>query len=465
MRSGKVLSLERLGTPAGFVAIAGLCFLAALAVAERQYALAVAVASAPLAVVLAAALKDQPVVLLLALGWGMVGGLADQVVPLSESVLVYPADLILGLALLSWLLGRRSEVSAQRLWPFWIAFVPFAAAVLAATVRGHESYGASLVSQPLRLVLYAAVAAMVLRTDPGRLYKGITVVFYSLTVWQFFTALYHITGGTSQTTSYLLSTGGSRFLSLPVSLYLAGALFLALLNLGAELSTRRRVLHGTIVVLALFGIVVSYGRGTFAAVAIGIVVLAAVSAELRRTLVRLSPLLLAVMVSAGFITARALPEVASTLTSRVNPAVSQDVTVRWRQEANRAIWRQVREDPVFGVGFGRRESFAVGGGRYNIPQNPHNDYIYLLAGAGSVALGSLLVMYLLSFREVWRVFRRAPSPRERALILWIGVTLFAFLLNGLAEPLLTFPSVLLTVWVLLLLPFSIGAHMDAEAEG
>lgn len=462
MRFGAVLALERLALATAFIAAAGLL---AVAIAYDQVVLAIVVAALPLAVVLAGALKGQPVILVVALGWGIVGGFADQSLPLSSSVQVYPADLILGLAFLSWLMSSKPSVVSGRLVPFWAVFVVFALTVLAGTIRGYENYDASLVGQPLRLILYAGIVAVVLRADPTKLFSALTVFFYAGTVWEFFTAIYHIATGTSQTTtSELLSTGGSRVLSLEVSLYLAGAFFLALLNLSGESSSRRRLLHGTMAVLALFGIVVAFGRGTFVGVLIGLVVLAAVSGDLRRMLLRLSPVLVPLLILGALGAARAFPELTETFANRVNPAVSNDSTVRWRAEANRAVLEQVREDPVFGVGFGRGEKFIVDGLRYSIPQNPHNDYIYLLAGAGIVGLGSFLVLCLLSFREAWRCFRRATSPHERRLVLWAGLTLFTFLLNGLAEPLLTFASFLLTVWVLLLVPFAIGAHMDAEAS-
>ena len=59
-------------------------------------------------------------------------------------------------------------------WPL----VHFGLFILIALLRGHYSYGASLVGQPLRLVAYAAIAVTLVGMTPERMYRMLLWVFY-----------------------------------------------------------------------------------------------------------------------------------------------------------------------------------------------------------------------------------------------------------------------------------------------
>jgi O-antigen ligase len=63
----------------------------------------------------------------------------------------------------------------------------------------------------------------------------------------------------------------------------------------------------------------------------------------------------------------------------------RDANVQWRLEASRAVYEQIRDQPLVGVGFGpRSESFVdveTSPGGLTLPvlqkvgQNPHNGYL------------------------------------------------------------------------------------------
>ena len=73
-------------------------------------------------------------------------------------------------------------------------------------------------------------------------------------------ALLLATGG-SQTDQLTLSTGGTRILALGTATYLVGSLVCALLNLEqARERFYRQIGHAVIAVMALFGIIVAFGR-------------------------------------------------------------------------------------------------------------------------------------------------------------------------------------------------------------
>ena len=55
-------------------------------------------------------------------------------------------------------------------WPLLL----FGLSLAPGIVRGHERYGAGLIGQPLRLVLYAAIGFAVLRFDPRDVYWGLS---------------------------------------------------------------------------------------------------------------------------------------------------------------------------------------------------------------------------------------------------------------------------------------------------
>ena len=123
----------------------------------------------------------------------------------------------------------------------------------------HQRDRETLVGQPVRLVLYAAIGLAVLRLRPRDVYWGLVAVLYAGTVWQVLLGGYSLATGSHQTGAYALSTGGTRVLSLGAGMYLAGALLIALLNVGFD-QGRRRWLHLAVAGLALVAEALTFGR-------------------------------------------------------------------------------------------------------------------------------------------------------------------------------------------------------------
>jgi O-antigen ligase len=124
--------------------------------------------------------------------------------------------------------------------------------------------------------------------------------------------------------------------------------------------------------------------------------------------------------------------------------------------------KQFHESPIDGVGFGRDIHFIIDSQEVQTSQQAHNDFLYLLAGSGVFGLGSFLLILGLAIGDAARRLRRAMEPHERALLLFAAVTAASFVLNGLVEPLITLPTVLLSIWTLLLLPMAVRAPVAAE---
>ncbi len=132
--------------------------------------------------------------------------------PVHVGIQVYPSDLLVLLALVSWAAAwllnpetaRPSLPRTQVLgWPLLL----FAVALLAAIIRGHERYGESLFSLPLRFVVYAGIAFAISDLKLSDAYRWIVAVFYAGTVWQAGVAIYGYATGTSATNQIILSTG------------------------------------------------------------------------------------------------------------------------------------------------------------------------------------------------------------------------------------------------------------------
>jgi O-antigen ligase len=121
-----------------------------------------------------------------------------------------------------------------------------------------------------------------------------------------------------------------------------------------------------------------------------------------------------------------------------------------------------------GVGFGRESTFFVNVKygdatvpvRQTVIQDPHNDFVYLLAGGGILALGSFALLLAAFARQARRALRLAARPEERVLVLWSCVTLFAFLVNAGSGLTLDAPASLLTIWTLLVLPSAVVAARE-----
>jgi O-antigen ligase len=377
--------------------------------------------------------------------------------------LVYPQDGLVALAVIGWaterMLGREHTRPTHRTLVVGLAAAVFVLAVLVSLLRGHAAYGLSYAGQPLRLVAYAGIATALLKADPSTLFRRITIVLYAGVYWQLIAAAYHILTGTSQSTSADLSTGGYRVVSILTSLFIASALFAAVVNLDREQPMRKTLVDMSVVLLSLVEIVLAFSRGTFIATAIGLLALFVFFGRARATFFKTIPLVLPLLLATAFFlpqleTRPNEPSLIQTLIQRLDPRVNNDLSVQWRAQANTILWDQVRSNPLVGVGFGKDGQFTLAGVRYHITQDAHNDYLFLLAAGGIVLLGSFLCVVANSAVQLWRVARSPAHRMHRPLVGWALATIFMLLFNGLVEPLIVVPSVLLTLWILIFLPIT-----------
>lgn len=392
---------------------------------------------------------------------------------------LFPQDIIAALALGAWIFakylapGRVPPIPRTPVlgWPF----VLFAAAILSATLRGHYAYGASLIGQPLRLFLYAAIVAALAGMTAQKMYRLLLVLFYPGAVVAALVAVFYLVTGGSATAADDLSTGGTRLLGISTSLYCAGALFLALLSLRLTQDLRARVLHLCVAAVATFGVIAAFGRAAYAAVALVGVVFMLTSGQLRKNLLSVVPLALPFLIVLAIGISQTAPDFVSAVTDRVFSPPARDANVQWRVEANHAVLAQVREQPLFGVGFGRDSEFFLSVEdpatglpalqRVEIGQDPHNGYIFLWAGGGLVLLGSFALLLGTFALDAVRRYRSTADPTARLIILWACATLFPFLFNAASGASFESPENILTIWALLVLPSVVPLTAEDSPEG
>jgi O-antigen ligase len=387
--------------------------------------------------------------------------------PLPIGIKLYPSDILVLLAVASWVaawLVNREEARPSSLqtrllgWPLLL----FGIMLFAAIVRGHERYGEQLVGVPLRFLLYAGIAAAVTDLKPRDAYKWLVVLFYAGTVWQALVAVYRYATGTAGALSgNTLSTGGERVLGGSIAMFMAGALLLALLNLERDRRARRTALHLLVAALATFALVSTYQRTTFAVVSLLVPLSLLAFRRIGLRAAALLPLCAPFLALVILLLPKAVPAFFPTLGDRITASPSTDTSAQWRREANAAVWRQVQEAPVTGVGFGLSASFVTSNGRTRVGQDPHNQFLYLWAGGGLLLLGSFVVLLMIYLLESWRRFRSGTNE-ERRLIFWAVSMCFVFVVNSLTGIILTQSDLLLAFWILLVLPMAVRRHPPVE---
>jgi O-antigen ligase len=393
--------------------------------------------------------------------------LADPL-PLHIGVKIYPSDLLVLLAVASWITAwllnpEEERPSSLRTRLLGLPLLLFGIVLFAGIVRGHDRYGQQIFGVPSRFVLYAGIAAALTDIKPRAAYKWLTILFYTGTLWQAGVATYRdATGNPSAALSQTLSTGGERVLGGSIAMLMAGALLLALLNLERDRRAGTTALHLLIAVLATFALVSTYQRTTFALISILVPIALLAFRRLPLRVGVVVPLLAPFLVLGVLFIATAVPNFFPTFADRVTATSSTDTSAHWRQKAISSVWDQVQESPLTGVGFGRDASFGIGNVRVNVGQDPHDQFIFLWAGGGLLLLASFVLLLVVFLLESWSRFRRARGD-ERRLIFWAVSMWFVLVVNSLTGVVLTEPHLLLIFWIVMLLPMTVRPERSGSS--
>jgi putative inorganic carbon (hco3(-)) transporter len=147
-----------------------------------------------------------------------------------------------------------------------------------------------------------------------------------------------------------------------------------------------------------------------------------------------------------------------------------DVTLRDREAMWRSGWAMVGDHPVLGVGPGEVRAW------YQLYRRPeavrpstghlHNSAIQIAAERGIPALVIWIWLWVTFFRETLRVWARLPParPRERALVAASLTGVAAFLVAGLFEHTFGNGVVVMIVYALMALPFTVQRALGADGQ-
>jgi len=174
------------------------------------------------------------------------------------------------------------------------------------------------------------------------------------------------------------------------------------------------------------------------------------------------PLVAPFLILAVLLIPKATPNLFPGLAHRITASPSTDTSANWRLRAYEAVWQQVREAPVTGVGFGKPARFISNGVHYDVGQNPHNQFLYLWAGGGLLLFGSFVLLLAVFLVEASRRFRSA-TKEDRHLIFFAVSFWFVFVVNSLTGIILTVPHLLLAFWILMLLPMVVRPERNGPS--
>jgi O-antigen ligase len=401
--------------------------------------------------------SDRAVLVFAAIGLCLLRPLPfAQPLPLPTTVEVYLPDILVVLAVVSWLGARLIDKQTAGLshlrtrvlgWPLLL----FGLLLFIAVLHGHARYGTNIVSVPLRFFLYAGIAFALTDLEPRKAYRWLVIVFYGGTIWQVLVGIHDLATGTAATGAVLLSTGGERVLAGSTAMFMAGTLLLALLNLEVDRGAGRMALHLVMAALAIFALVLTFQRTTFTLIPLLVPVLFLAFRHVRSRTLSFLPLCAPFVALAVLLLPRADPQLYPTLADRLTASPTSDTAVTWRVKATDAVFRQIDEAPVTGVGFGRNVSFEIEGQRLTMAADPHNQFLYLWAGGGLLLLGSFVLLLVVYLFESWRRFK-SGSTDERPIVFWAVSIWFLFVVNSTTGIVLTTPALLLVFWILMLLP-------------
>ena len=445
--------------PAGGIAvlIGANAVLGGALVTTRSAGAVLAVAPVVAALVGSLIASNGAILIFAALAMNLLAPLAPtSALPLHLGIQVYPADVLVLLAvawwLAAWLVGpQRTRPSSLRTHVLGWPLLFFGLALFAAVIRGHERYGTPIVGPPARLVVYAGIAAAITQLTARDAYRWLVVVFYVGAVWQSAVAAWGYATGTSTTDQVLLSTGGERVLAGSTAMFMTGALLLALLNLEFDRLARRTALHLIVAALATFALVSTFQRTSFVAATVLIPIFLLAFRRIGLRAAAFVPLCAPFVVLVVLLLAQVDSSFFPTLANRITASPSTDATAQWRLRAYGAVWEQVRESPLRGVGFGRSVRFISNGTHYTVGQDPHNQFLFLWAGGGTLLFGSFVALLLVYLFESWRRFRTGTRD-ERRLIFWSVSLWFVFVVNSGTGIILTQPYLLVVFWILMVLP-------------
>jgi O-antigen ligase len=181
----------------------------------------------------------------------------------------------------------------------------------------------------------------------------------------------------------------------------------------------------TLTVLAFAGVVVTFARGMWVVLALGIPVLGFLTN--RKLGIAITALLIIVVV-AGLVF---VPEVSKRAESIMDLQGNENRLNLWT-----SAWNMFLDHPVFGVGQDNWDlhfpKYRVEGW-YDTIAHPHNDYLNVLTASGIPGLLAFVSMWVIALRSGYRAWKRTSSIVIRAVSLGALLSLGGMMMGGLIQ--------------------------------
>lgn len=349
-------------------------------------------------------------------------------------VRVDPADLVLGLILLSLLLRRRPKAERERQsWPYMLPWIVLglllSAAYLAAPINQENLTSLPRTAYQLYRYCWKGILfyplALLLLNDRARIENALLAVVLAGDLL----ALQAIVSG---------YTGVMLIRPFPFGNALAGYMVAPFLlsTIGLLVPrVRYRLFFIGSTLLILRGLLFTTSRGGIVAVTAGACFCGAWLLTRRTGRARIARVLPAALVAIALLFALK-PDILQRPTIRQALTAKEGLgagTMQWRIQDRWPLFVElIRENPWLGIGTDVHPDLVRDGRRLGAP-TPHSGYLSLAVTHGIPAASVYLLMALLALWNGLRLFARSDDPWESALGLVLAAGLFGILVHNTVE--------------------------------
>lgn len=200
--------------------------------------------------------------------------------------------------------------------------------------------------------------------------------------------------------------------------------------------TIKNIVAVPLLILFSTGLIVTFGRGVWAASILAVIVLAGMMGMKGAIRIGLIGLLASTLLLAGaFVIRPHLIEAVSARVLSINRDLDGGESWRWRQDENSFAIRKIAKYPVTGIGLGGE--YQPIRNRLMSPEQTrmmHNSYLYIILKFGALGILFPIWFTLAVWLESRRLSKISATSVDRSLAMAIGASLWVPVLTGFTQP-------------------------------